>query len=41
MKANGKELKAKGIKKAIDHANEVSKLWSEEAFEVLKKYLVR
>lgn len=41
MKKSGTELKAKGIKQAVDHANEVSKLWSEEASEVLKKYLVR
>ena len=41
MKKSGSELKEKGIKQALDHANKVSNLWADEAFNVLKKYLLR
>ena len=41
MKRSGNELKKAGIKKAVDHADQKVFLWSDRAFEVLKKYLLK
>lgn len=35
----GTQLKNEGIKKAVDHANEVEESWSELAYKKLKEFL--
>jgi hypothetical protein len=36
----GKQLKERGMQKAVDHANQVHTDWSEKAFEFLKSFII-
>ena len=39
MMNNGTELRDKGIKKALDNANNIHDKWSEKAYKFLLKYI--